>query len=137
MPVNEFLVLWLSSWAAIAFSALPGVALRGRTLSPRVTEALGYIPPAAFAALVANDLISPGAFDAGLWQGLIPWIAAAGVVAVAIKTKIDAMVLCLGHRALYRFESSYKSRTRYHPGQRIQFLTEAVCFFWYHGQTLL
>ena len=75
MPVNEFLVLWLSSWAAIAFFRIaPAFALRGRTLSPRVTEALGYIPPAAFAALVANDLISPGAFDAG-------------VVAVAIKTK--------------------------------------------------
>ena len=93
MPVNEFLVLWLSSWAAIAFFRIaPAFALRGRTLSPRVTEALGYIPPAAFAALVANDLISPGAFDAGLWQGLILWIAAAGVVAVAIKTK--SMLWC-------------------------------------------
>ena len=80
MPVNEFLVLWLSSWAAIAFFRIaPAFALRGRTLSPRVTEALGYIPPA-------------GAFDAGLWQGLIPWIAAAGVVAVAIKTK--SMLWC-------------------------------------------
>ena len=71
MPVNEFLVLWLSSWAAIAFFRIaPAFALRGRTLSPRITEALGYIPPAAFAALVANDLVSPGAFDAG--PGL-PW----------------------------------------------------------------
>ena len=88
MPVNEFLVLWLSSWAAIAFFRIaPAFALRGRTLSPRITEALGYIPPAAFAALVANDLVSPGAFDAGLWPALVPWIAAAGVVAVAIKTK--------------------------------------------------
>ena len=71
MPVNEFLVLWLSSWAAIAFFRIaPAFALRGRTLSPRITEALGYIPPAAFAALVANDLVSPGAFDAGL---CLPW----------------------------------------------------------------
>lgn len=78
MPVNEFLVLWLSSWAAIAFFRIaPAFALRGRTLSPRITEALGYIPPAAFAALVANDLVSPGAFDAGLWPALVPWIAAA------------------------------------------------------------
>ncbi|MFR7732557.1 MAG: AzlD domain-containing protein [Collinsella sp.] len=79
----------------IAFSThCPGgVCLaRRNTVRPRVTEALGYIPPAAFAALVANDLISPGAFDAGLWQGLIPWIAAAGVVAVAIKTK--SMLWC-------------------------------------------
>ncbi|MFQ7393153.1 MAG: hypothetical protein ACLRM9_07820 [Collinsella aerofaciens] len=42
MPVNEFLVLWLSSWAAIAFFLIaPAFALRGRTLSPRITEALG------------------------------------------------------------------------------------------------
>ena len=93
MPVNEFLVLWLSSWAAIAFfSIAPAFALRGRTLSPRITEALGYIPPAAFAALVANDLVSPGAFDAGPWPALVPWIAAAGVVAVAVKTK--SMLWC-------------------------------------------
>lgn len=93
MPVNEFLVLWLSSWAAIAFFRIaPAFALRGRTLSPRITEALGYIPPAAFAALVANDLVNPGAFDAGLWPALVPWIAAAGVVAVAIKTK--SMLWC-------------------------------------------
>lgn len=101
MPVNEFLVLWLSSWAAIAFFRIaPAFALRGRTLSPRVTEALGYIPPAAFAALVGNDLISPGAFDAGLWQGLIPWIAAAGVVAVAIKTK-SMLWCCVSGIAFY------------------------------------
>ena len=95
MPVNEFLVLWLSSWAAIAFFRIaPAFALRGRTLSPRVTEALGYIPPAAFAALVANDLISPGAF------GLIPWIASAGVVAVAIKTK-SMLWCCVSGIVLY------------------------------------
>ena len=93
MPVNEFLILWLSSWAAIAFFRIaPAFALRGRDLSPRVTEALGCIPPAAFAALVANDLVSPGAFDAGLWPGLLPWVAAAGVVLVAVKTK--SMLWC-------------------------------------------
>mgnify|MGYP000892342001 CR=1 FL=1 len=101
MPVNEFLVLWLSSWAAIAFFRIaPAFALRGRTLSPRITEALGYIPPAAFAALVANDLVSPGAFDAGPWPALVPWIAAAR----GGQDKIDAVVLCFGHRVLYRFE---------------------------------
>ena len=100
-PLMSFLVLWLSSWAAIAFFRIaPAFALRGGTLSPRVTEALGYIPPAAFAALVANDLISPGAFDAGLWQGLIPWIAAAGVVAVAIKTK-SMLWCCVSGIVLY------------------------------------
>ncbi len=93
MPANEFLVLWLSSWAAIAFFRIaPAFALRGRTLSPRITEALGYIPPAAFAALVANDYVNTGAFAAGLWPALVTWIAAAGVVAVAIKTK--SMLWC-------------------------------------------
>lgn len=52
----------------------------------------GLYPPAAFAALVANDLVNPGAFDAGLWPALVPWIAATGVVAVAIKTK--SMLWC-------------------------------------------
>lgn len=101
MPVNEFLVLWLSSWAAIAFFRIaPAFALRGRTLSPRITEALGYIPPAAFAALVANDLVSPGAFDAGLWPALVPWIAAAGVVVVAIRTK-SMLWCCVSGIVLY------------------------------------
>ena len=138
MPVNEFLVLWLSSWAAIAFFRIaPAFALRGRTLSPRITEALGYIPPAAFAALVANDLVSPGAFDAGLWPALVPWIAAAGVVVVAVKTK---SMLRLGHRALYRLEPYIGVASRAPnlvPSQLVEFFTELVYFFWYHGQTLL
>ena len=100
MPVNEFLVLWLSSWAAIAFFRIaPAFALRGRTLSPRVTEALGYIPPAAFAALVANDLVSPGAFDVGLWQDCGRRRRGGGN-----QDKVDVVVLRLGHRVLYRFE---------------------------------
>ena len=76
------------------------VVVGGRTLPPRVTEALGYIPPAAFAALVANDLVSPGAVDAGLWPALVPWIAAAGVVVVAIKTK-SMLWCCVSGIVLY------------------------------------
>lgn len=86
-------LLTLCALLGIDRTAFEGV-LRSvrRWLLPRVIEALGYIPPAAFAALVANDLISPGAFGAGLWQGLISWIAAADVMAVAIKTK--SMLWC-------------------------------------------
>ena len=141
MPVNEFLVLWLSSWAAIAFFRIaPAFALRGRTLSPRITEALGYIPPAAFAALVANDLVSPGAFDAGLWPALVPWIAAVGVVVGGGQDKIDAVVLRLGHRTLYCLEPYIGVASRAPnlvPSQLVGFFTELVYFFWYHGQTLL
>ncbi|MFQ7393154.1 MAG: AzlD domain-containing protein [Collinsella aerofaciens] len=58
------------------------------------------MPPAAFAALVANDLVSPGAFDAGLWPALVPWIAAAGVVVVAVKTK-SMLWCCVSGIVLY------------------------------------
>ena len=66
---------------------LPMFLLQGKQLSPRVTDALSLIPAAAFAALVANDLLSPTMFDAGLIPGLIPLAAAAVVVLVAAKTK--------------------------------------------------
>lgn len=94
MPVNDFLVLWLVSFGAIfACRVLPLLMLRGRALSVRVTTALGYIPPAAFAALVANDLIAPGSVAAnGLWATLVPWAASAFVVVVACKTR--SMLAC-------------------------------------------
>ena len=93
MSTSQFLVLWLSSFAFIlACRVVPVVALRGRPLSPRVVEALGYIPPAAFAALVANDLLSPTMFDAGLRAGLMPLVAAGVVVFVAWRTR--SMLWC-------------------------------------------
>ena len=93
MSTSQFLVLWLTSFAFIlACRVVPVVALRGRPLSPRVVEALGYIPPAAFAALVANDLLSPSMFDAGLWAGLMPLVAAGVVVFVALRTR--SMLWC-------------------------------------------
>ncbi|WP_130811043.1 AzlD domain-containing protein [Olsenella sp. Marseille-P4559] len=93
MSTAQFLVLWLSSFAFIlACRVVPVVALRGRPLSPRVVEALGYIPPAAFAALVANDLLSPTMFDAGLWTGIMPILAAGIVVFVAWRTR--SMLWC-------------------------------------------
>ena len=101
MPVNEFLVLWLSSWAAIAFSALPRrLPCAGERCRPALPRPWVIFRPPPFAALVANDLISPGAFDAGLWRGLILWIAAAGVVAVAIKTK-SMLWCCVSGIVLY------------------------------------
>jgi branched-subunit amino acid transport protein len=93
VSASQFLILWLSSFAFIlACRVVPVVALHGRSLSPRVVEALGYIPPAAFAALVANDLLSPTMFDAGLWAGLMPLVAAGVVVFVAWRTR--SMLWC-------------------------------------------
>ena len=94
MFVNDFLVLWLVSFGAIfACRVLPLLMLRGRALSVRVTTTLGYIPPAAFAALVANDLIVPGSMAAhGVWVTLVPWIASASVAVIACKTR--SMLAC-------------------------------------------
>lgn len=87
MTNEQFIAIWLGTFAVIAACrVLPMFALRGRALPPLVVEALGYIPPAAFAALVANDLFSPTAFAAGTWQGVMPLVAAAVVVLVAWKT---------------------------------------------------
>lgn len=61
--------------------------LKGKELSPKVERALGLIPPAAFAALVANDLFTPGMFDAGLWPAAAPLVAALVVIVVARLTK--------------------------------------------------
>lgn len=82
MSHQDFLVFYLSVLAVIlACRCVPLLALNGRELSPRVSDALAHIPPAAFAALVVNDLFDPAA---GLsWRALL---AAALVVAVARRT---------------------------------------------------
>lgn len=93
MSVNDFLLLWVATYASILFCRVaPAFLLRGRSLSPRVIEALGYIPPAAFAALAANDLISKDMFVTGVWPASAPLVAAAIVVVVACKTK--SMLWC-------------------------------------------
>ena len=43
----------------------PLFLLKGRELPSTVTLALNLIPPAAFAALVANDVLNPGMFAQG------------------------------------------------------------------------
>lgn len=65
----------------------PLFALKGKNLPEGVEQALGFIPPAAFAALVANDLLTPGMFDAGVWSAAAPLVAAGVVALVAWKTK--------------------------------------------------
>ena len=93
MSNREFLIIWAVSFAVIlACRVIPNFALRGRALPQGAVDALGYIPPAAFAALVANDLLSPGTFSAGAWSALMPMAAAAIVVAVAWKT--NSMLWC-------------------------------------------
>lgn len=93
MTNEQFVAIWLGTLVVIAACRiLPVFALRGRALPPNVVEALDYIPPPAFAALVANDLFSPAAFAASTWQGVMPLVAAAVVVLVAWKTR--SMLWC-------------------------------------------
>lgn len=78
------------AWCAITMlvcRTVPLFVLKGKQLPKGMERALGFIPPAAFAALVANDLLTPGMFDAGFWPAAIPLVAAAIVALVAWKTK--------------------------------------------------
>ena len=82
-----FIMLVICMLTMLACRVLPLFVLKGKQLPDRVTEALSFIPPAAFAALVANDLFTPGMFDAGLWPACAPLVAAVVVVVVARLTK--------------------------------------------------
>lgn len=85
---TEFWIVFvLCALTMLACRVLPMFLLKGRELPPRVSEALGFIPPAAFAALVANDLLTPGMFDAGFWPAGAPLVAALIVVVVARVSK--------------------------------------------------
>ena len=88
MGWTEFALIGIGcALTILIFRTVPLFALRGRELPGWLSQALAFIPPAAFAALIANDIFSPGMFDAGLWPAMIPVIAALIVSPVAIKTK--------------------------------------------------
>ncbi len=88
MTMTEFLIVWLTCLATMLICrCVPIFILKGRDLPETLRNALNLIPPAAFAALVANDLFSPQMFASGIWPGIIPIIAALIVVVVAKTTK--------------------------------------------------
>ena len=82
-----FIVLGSCMVTMLACRVLPLFLLKGRSLPDAVERALGFIPSAAFAALVANDLLSPGMLAAGIWPAAMPLVASAVVVMVAWRTK--------------------------------------------------
>ncbi|MBQ9057948.1 MAG: AzlD domain-containing protein [Atopobiaceae bacterium] len=87
MSGREQLLIYGVCFVAIALCrVLPLLILKGRELPKRLEEALGLIPVAAFAALVANDLFSPDMFAAGLWPASASLIAALIVMLVSKKT---------------------------------------------------
>jgi branched-subunit amino acid transport protein len=71
----------------LASRVVPVFALRSRPLTPGLARALGYIPIAAFAALVANDLFDPEGWAADPLRAALPLAAAALVAVVARKTR--------------------------------------------------
>lgn len=88
MSWTDFLIVFACcALTMLACRVIPLFALKGRSLPEGIERALGYIPPAAFAALVANDLLTPGMFNAGLWPAAAPLIASLAVVVVAVKSK--------------------------------------------------
>ncbi|WP_080797519.1 AzlD domain-containing protein [Arabiibacter massiliensis] len=88
MGWGDFLIVFACcAGTMLVCRVAPLFALKGRNLPENVERALGFIPPAAFAALVANDLLTPGMFDAGVWPAAAPLVAAGVVALVAWKTK--------------------------------------------------
>ncbi len=90
----DFAIITLScSLTILACRVIPVFALKGRELPASAVRLLNLIPPATFAALIANDLFKPEAFAAGLWPNMIPLIAALLVFIVGYKTK--SLVWCI------------------------------------------
>ena len=88
MSMHDFFVVFATCLVTMLLCrCLPLFVLKGRQLPEGLARALGFIPPAAFAALVANDLLNPGMFDAGVWPAAIPLVAAVASALVAVKTK--------------------------------------------------
>ena len=95
-----FIIFSITLGAMLACRVLPAFVLKGKQISPKMQTCLNLIPPAAFAALVANDVFSPNMFEAGLWPASIPIIACVVVILVARLTK-SMIACCLAGIAVY------------------------------------
>lgn len=86
---------WTEFWVILTCCAItilicrtvPLLALKNRELPKGLKRAVEFIPSATFAALVANDVISPGMFNDGIWPAAAILIATACVVLIAVKTR--------------------------------------------------
>lgn len=104
MSLTDFLlILVFCSITMWLCRVVPLLVLKGRELSPAVVRALGFIPPAAFAALVANDLFKPDAFSADPWAWAAQLLAAVIVIVLGVKTKSMLWCIVVGVGALALF----------------------------------
>ena len=98
MDIPSFLIIFGCCLVCmLACRCLPIFLLKGKQLPQGVVRALNFIPPAAFAALVANDLFDPAKVASGDFsQWGFPLIAAAVVLLVGAKTKDMAACIVVG-----------------------------------------
>ena len=93
MSRDQILLLWAALLAVmLACRCLPLLLLRGRELPDKARRAIGLIPAAAFAALVANDLVKLEDYAADPRLAVVNLVSAALVLAVARKT--GSLVWC-------------------------------------------
>ena len=91
--VDFAIVVGACALTMLACRVIPVFALKGRELPEGAVHLLNLIPPATFAALIANDLLAPGMFANGPWPAAIPLVSAALVFAVGYTTK--SLVWCI------------------------------------------
>ena len=96
MDTLDFFIIFIPcALLILAFRVCPMFMLKDRQLPENFIRALNFIPAAAFAALVANDLFKPELFTTGQpWDWMAPLIAAVMVLILGIKTK--SMAWCTG-----------------------------------------
>jgi len=101
---NFLLITALCAATILISRTLPLMVLKGRELPAWLSRALGYIPPAAFAALVVNDLVQPitwpqaslASIAATVWPACIGWLAALVVMLVALKLRSLTWCIVVG-----------------------------------------
>ena len=94
MNLTDFIIIAIITiLCQFLFRTLPVLVFAHRSLPEWLEKMLGYIPVAAFAALVANDLFKPDQFAAGWAVNLLPLLASIPVIIVARKTR--SLLLCI------------------------------------------
>lgn len=91
--IDFSIIFVLCATTMLICRVVPVFVLKDKELPENVQKGLGFIPPAAFAALVANDLFSLELFSPDPLGAILPLIAAVIVVLVAIKTK--SLIWCI------------------------------------------
>lgn len=101
MQIQDFAILYGVSFAImLIFRCVPLFALKKRNLSPVAQEALSLIPPAVFAALIANDLFTSSCanhlISGEIWDLAYPFIAVACAFFVAHMSKSMVATIVVG-----------------------------------------